>query len=73
MAGGVTITRTDLDAGGFRRAAARSDDAAAARRMLALALVLDGRLRTEAAELNELGLAGLSDSCVTLCTSTFVS
>jgi transposase len=45
----VTITRTDLDAPGLRRAAARSDDADAARRMLALALVLEGRSRAEAA------------------------
>lgn len=72
----VAITRTELDAAGLRRAAAQSRDADAARRMLALALVLDGRTRTEAAEscgmdrqtlrdwvhrYNELGLAGLTD------------
>jgi transposase len=66
----------DLDASGLRRAAAQSNDADAARRMLALALVLDGRTRTEAAVLcgmdrqtlrdwvhryNEFGLTGLSD------------
>jgi transposase len=66
----------DLDAAGLRRAAAQCRDAKAARRMLALALVLDGRTRTEAAGLcgmdrqtlrdwvhryNELGLSGLSD------------
>lgn len=45
----VAIVRTDLDAVGLRRAAARERDAAAARRMLALALVLEGRSRTEAA------------------------
>ena len=50
MAAGVAITRLDLDAGGLRRAAGRSRDAASARRMLALALVLEGRNRTEAAE-----------------------
>ena len=76
MATGVAITRTDLDAAGLRRAAAQATDADAARRMLALALVLDGRRRTEAAELcgmdrqtlrdwvhryNALGLPGLSD------------
>jgi len=76
MAVGVRITRIDLDAAGLRRAAGRSHDADAARRMLALALVLDGRSRSEAAELcgmdrqtlrdwvlryNALGLAGLSD------------
>ncbi len=46
---GVAITRTELDAAGLRRAAARSRDAAAARRMLALALVLEGASRTDAA------------------------
>ena len=71
----VAITRTGLDAAGLRRAAARSRDADASRRMLALALVLDGRSRAEAAgqcgmdrqtlrdwvhRYNELGLAGLS-------------
>ena len=49
MATGVIITRLDLDAGGLRRAAARSTQAAAARRMLALGLVLEGRSRGEAA------------------------
>ena len=72
----VAITRDDLDAPGLRRAAARSADANAARRMLALALVLDGRSRSEAAaqcgmdrqtlrdwvhRYNEHGLAGLLD------------
>ena len=42
------ITRTGLDAGGFRAAAGRTTVAVAARRMLALALVLAGRNRTEA-------------------------
>jgi transposase len=45
----VSITRTELDAVGLRAVAARSKDAAASRRMLALALVLEGRNRTEAA------------------------
>ena len=72
----VAITRTELDAVGLRRAAAQSKDADAARRMLALALVLDGATRTEAAKqcgmdrqtlrdwvhrYNELGLVGLID------------
>ncbi len=72
----VLITRTDLDASGLRRAASGSDDADAARRMLALALVLEGRSRAEAATVcgmdrqtlrdwvhryNALGLAGLSN------------
>ena len=77
MTASIAITRTELDAAGLRRAAAmQRRDADAVRRMLALALVLDGRTRTEAAELcgmdrqtlrdwvhryNDLGLAGLSD------------
>ncbi len=76
MSAAVMITRDDLDAAGLRRAAARTRDADAARRMLALALVLDGRTRGEAAALcgmdrqtlrdwahryNAEGLAGLSD------------
>ncbi len=72
----VAITRTELDASGLRRAAGRSRDAAAARRMLALAAVLEGSSRMEAARsagmdrqtlrdwvhcYNEQGIAGLSD------------
>ena len=76
MALAIGITRTDLDAAGLRREAGRSREASAARRMLALALVLDGKSRTEAAQAagmerqtlrdwvhryNDGGLAGLSD------------
>ena len=43
----IAITRADPDARGFRAAAGRTKDAAAARRMLAL--VLEGQNRTEAA------------------------
>ena len=72
----IEIVRRDLDAAGLRRAAGRSRDAAAARRMLALALVLEGQSRKAAAEscgmdrqtlrdwvhrYNAEGLAGLSD------------
>jgi transposase len=72
----VTITRTEHSAAELRRAAARTKEAAAARRMLALALVLEGRSRSEAAQscgmdrqtlrdwvhrYNAEGLAGLSD------------
>lgn len=46
----VAVTRTEFDAEGLRHAATRTKDAAAARRMPAIALVLDGRTRTEAAE-----------------------
>jgi transposase len=45
----VAIPRTDHDAAGLRRAAARTKDADAARRRLALARVLEGRSRPEAA------------------------
>lgn len=72
----VAITRTEFDAAGLRQAAGRSKDTGAARRLLALALVLDGRTRAEAAQTcsmdrqtlgdwvhqyNDQGLAGLSD------------
>jgi transposase len=72
----VAITRTDDDAAGLRQAASQTKDAGAARRMLALAMVLDGCSRTEAAttcgmdrqtlrdwvhRYNEQGLPGLSD------------
>ena len=72
----VKITRRDLSASELRREAARAKDAKASRRMLALAFVLDGRSRTEAAgscgmdrqtlrdwvhRYNEEGLVGLAN------------
>jgi len=72
----VEITRRDLSSAELRRAAARSRDANAARGMLAIALVLDGHAREEAAaacgmdrqtlrdwahRYNAEGLAGLSN------------
>src|SRR5689334_5268890 len=72
----VAITRRELGAGDLRREAGRCRDARAARRMLALALVLEGSSREEAARhagmdrqtlrdrvhrYNEEGLAGLHD------------
>jgi transposase len=72
----VAITRDEASAGDLRREAARCRDAAAARRMLALALVLEGHSREEAARhagmdrqtlrdwvhrYNAEGLAGLRD------------
>src|SRR5438309_7434168 len=45
----VRITRTDVSAFALRREASRTKDAAAARRMLALALVLEGCARSDAA------------------------
>ena len=76
MSVGVEITRLELSAAELRREASRCDDARAARRMLAIALVLDGASRTEAAQscgmdrqtlrdwvhrYNEEGIAGLSN------------
>lgn len=72
----IAITRTDLDAADLRHAAGRSRDAAASRRMLALASVLEGNTRAQASQAagmdrqtlrdwvhryNEQGLPGLSD------------
>src|SRR4051794_14666901 len=72
----VGITRHELGAGDLRREARRCRDGAAARRMLALALVLEGSSREEAARhagmdrqtppgwgdrYNAEGLAGLRD------------
>ena len=72
----VTIIRAGFTATGLRQAAAFSNEANAARRMLGLALVLEGYTRGEAARLcgmdrqtlrdwviryNAEGVAGLSD------------
>ena len=46
----VVITRLDVSAADLREAAARTQDAKASRRMLAIALVLDGWSREAAAE-----------------------
>lgn len=46
----VALTRLDFSAAALRRAAGRSTDAKAARRLLAIALVQEGRSRTEAAQ-----------------------
>jgi transposase len=50
MGAGVAITRLDLTASELRAAARRAGDVAAARRMLCLAMVLDGADRASAAE-----------------------
>src|ERR1700756_1234113 len=70
----VEISRKELSSAELRNAAARCDDAAMARRALAMALVLEGKTRMEAARstgmdrqtlrdwvhrYNELGLEGL--------------
>jgi hypothetical protein len=46
----LTITRLDLSAADLRDAAARTREAKAARRMLAIGLVLEGWSRESAAE-----------------------
>src|SRR5258707_2083732 len=50
MVAAVPVTRLDLTAADLREAAKRSHAADAARRMLALALVLEGKSRSEAAK-----------------------
>jgi transposase len=50
MAAAVKITRTDHTAEALRRLAAKSHDGAQVRRLLALALILDGHPRQDAAE-----------------------
>src|ERR1700704_2708257 len=50
MGGAVAITRVELTAAELRAAAGREKDGSAARRMLALAMVLDGADRKSAAE-----------------------
>ena len=50
MGAAVNITRTDHTAAALRGLAAKSNDAAQVRRLLALALILEGRPRREAAE-----------------------
>lgn len=57
----VRITRSELTAVELRAASAKCTDGAQVRRMLALALVLEGRPRTEAAALNGMDRQTLSD------------
>ena len=72
----VAITRQDVSVGDLRREAGRTRDAKAARRMLAIACVMEGQSREDAAEtcgmdrqtlrdwvhrFNADGLAGLAD------------
>ena len=72
----VAITRQDVSVGDLRHEAGRTRDAKAARRMLAIACVMEGRSREDAAEtcgmdrqtlrdwvhrFNADGLAGLAD------------
>ena len=55
------ITRTDYGSGELRQLSRRYSDGAQVRRMLALAMVLEGRSRTEAAQLNGMDRQTLRD------------
>ena len=57
----IEIIRADLSAAAMRGLAGKSDDAAVVRRLLAIALVLDGRARDEAASLNGMTRQTLRD------------
>ena len=61
MGQAVKITRAGAGAAGLRVAARKANDGAQVRRLLALALVLDGRSRSEAAALNGMDRQTLSD------------
>jgi transposase len=50
MAAGIAVSRRDLSAAQLRARAAKARDAGSARRMLAIALVLDGADRRTAAQ-----------------------
>ena len=58
---GITITRTDMSAAELRAAARRSADARQASRILAIAMVLDGYSREEAARLCGMDRQSLRD------------
>jgi len=61
MGQAIKITRAGASAAGLRGAASRCSDGAQVRRLLALALVLDGRSRSESAALNGMDRQTLSD------------
>ena len=76
MSAAISVTRTDLDASALRLRAIRTRDAAVSRRLLALALIVEGKSREEAARAagmdrqtlrdwvlryNERGVAGLGN------------
>jgi transposase len=52
MGKGLTITRTDRSSGELRAVSAKCRDGAQVRRLLALAMVLEGTPRSEAAACN---------------------
>ena len=61
MGTAVRVTRGDLTSSGLRAASAKCTDGAQVRRILAVALVLEGRPRSEEAALNGMDRQTLSD------------
>jgi transposase len=61
MGTAVRVTRSDLTSSDLRAASAKCADGAQVRRILAVALVLEGRRRSEAAALNGMDRQTLSD------------
>src|ERR1700722_11966714 len=61
MSAAIPITRLDLTASELRGVASRGNAVARVRRLLIIGLVLDGRSRAEAAELNGMDRQTLSD------------
>ena len=61
MGSAVRVTRDDFTAAGLRMASGKCMDGAQVRRLLALALVLEGRPRTEAARLSGMDRQTLND------------
>lgn len=61
MGQAITITRTEHTAEALREFAAKSRDGAQVRRLLAIALIQEGRSRTEAAELSGMDRQTLRD------------
>ena len=61
MGTAVRVRRDDLTSADLRAASAKCTDGAQVRRILALALVLEGRPRSEAAALNGMDRQTLSD------------
>jgi transposase len=61
MSVAIPITRLDRTASELRDFAGKCNDGAQVRRLLAIAMVLDGRSRAEAAELNGMDRQTLSD------------
>ena len=66
MGAAVAMTRLDLTAGELRRAARKEKNSTVARRILALALVLEGSDRKKAAESCGMDRQTLRDRCIVI-------